>query len=133
MCGVVDARTGYIFDGLTIAMSSVALSAAAGIGSLPTALLSGGAVGGSMLALYALTRGRGIGLGDVKLATALALSFGLAWGAIAVGAAFVIGAAYGIVLLLRHRAKRGDAIRFGPFMAAGAIFALAVDIVGIHL
>jgi len=132
ICGVADARTGYIFDGLTAAMAVIALSIAAETATFPAALLSGGVVGGCMLLLYAITRGRGIGLGDVKLAAALGLSFGMAFGVIAVGAAFVFGAVYGITLLVRHRATRSDAIRFGPFMAAGAVFALAIDLAGIR-
>jgi leader peptidase (prepilin peptidase)/N-methyltransferase len=133
VCGVVDKRTGYIFDSLTIAIAAVTLSIALLTGSALAALVSSAVVGGSMLALYSVTARRGIGLGDVKLAAVLGLSLGTEYGAVAVGAAFVFGAAYGITLLLRHRATRADAIRFGPFLAAGAIFAFALNLTGAHV
>jgi leader peptidase (prepilin peptidase) / N-methyltransferase len=133
ICGIVDKRTGYIFDTLTIAIAIVSLSIALLAGSGAGALISSTIVGGSMLALYFVTARRGIGLGDVKLAAVLGLSLGTEYGAVAVGAAFIFGAAYGIALVLRHQATRGDVIRFGPFLAAGAVFAFALNLSGAHV
>jgi leader peptidase (prepilin peptidase)/N-methyltransferase len=133
MCGIVDKRTGYIFDALTIVIATTILSIALITGSAIGALVSSAFVGGSMLAIYCITARRGIGLGDVKLAAVLGLSLGTEYGAVAVGAAFVFGAAYGITLLLRHRARRTDAIRFGPFLAAGTLFAFALSLGGAHV
>lgn len=132
ICGVVDKRTGYIYNELTIAMLGIALALAAFTGSFISGIISATVVGGGMLALHVGTSGRGIGLGDVKLAAVLAISLGLASGAIAIGCAFIFGAAYGITLLVRRRAQRGDAIRFGPFIAAGAVFALVLQLSGVH-
>lgn len=66
---------------------------------------------------------RGMGGGDVKLAGLVGTVLGwFGWGALVVGAfaAFVLGGAVGIALILLRRAKRKSAIPFGPWMLAGA-------------
>lgn len=70
-----------------------------------------------------LIRPGGMGGGDVKLAGVIGLYLGwVGWGALAVGAfaAFLLGGAYGVVLLASRRADRRTAIPFGPWMIAGA-------------
>lgn len=122
--GVVDARTGYIPDRISGATALAALVLAAASGAAAGALWGALAAGGALLVLYLLTNRRGLGLGDVKLAAALGLGFGPAPSLVALGAAFVAGGAYATWLLVTRRARRGDAVRFGPFLAAGALAAL---------
>lgn len=121
--GWVDARTGFIPDGITRTAGIAAAVAAFTAGTALWAFDGALAAGGSLAMLYVLTRGRGLGLGDVKLATAIGAGFGPLTGITAVAAAFVLGGTYACWLLLRGRAERGDAIRFGPFLAAGAVLA----------
>lgn len=74
-------------------------------------------------ALWSLTRGRGMGLGDVKLAALLGLVLGwLGWGPSALGlfAGFAVGAAVGVGLLAAGRVTRGAPIAHGPFLLVGA-------------
>jgi leader peptidase (prepilin peptidase)/N-methyltransferase len=123
---VMDARTGLIPDAVTRTTAFAALACAVASGVAPLACGGAFAAGGSMLVLYALTRGRGLGLGDVKLGTAIGAGFGPGAGTFAIGAAFVFGGAYASWLLLTGRARRGDSIRFGPFLAAGTIVAALV-------
>jgi prepilin signal peptidase PulO-like enzyme (type II secretory pathway) len=128
LCGtaaaaVTDARTGLIPDALTRTTALAALGCALANGVAPAACGGAYAVGGSLLVLHLLTRGRGLGLGDVKLGTAIGAGFGPVAGIVALGAAFVFGGAYASWLLLTRRARRGDAIRFGPFLAAGTVAA----------
>jgi leader peptidase (prepilin peptidase)/N-methyltransferase len=88
------------------------------IGALIGALLWGAVFGGT----WVLTRGRGMGLGDVKLAPLLGASLGLLGpleAAVGLLATFVIGAVVGLGLLAARRVKRRQAIPFGPFMVAG--------------
>jgi prepilin signal peptidase PulO-like enzyme (type II secretory pathway) len=125
LAAAIDARTGLIPDGVTrtTALAALALAAANGV-----ALAAAGgacAVGGALLALHLGTRRRGLGLGDVKLGVAIGAGLGPLAGTVAVGAAFALGATYAIALLATRRARRGDAIRFGPFLAAGT-FAVAL-------
>lgn len=75
---------------------------------------------GMFAVIVAATRGRGMGLGDVKLMAALGLLFG--WPDIVLVAifAFILGALYSIRLLLIGGKSLKDAVPFGPFIVAGA-------------
>ena len=126
---IADARTGLIPDAVTRTTALAALGCAIANGVAPRACGGAYAVGGALLGLHLLTRGRGLGLGDVKLGTAIGAGLGPAAGTVALGAAFVLGAAYASWLLLTGRARRGDTIRFGPFLAAGTVVAALVSAV----
>jgi len=130
VCALTDARTGYIFDPVVITFAVAVLLLATASGGLVMALSGALATGALLGALYALTRGRGIGLGDVKLSTVLGLGLMLPYGAIAIGAAFVFGGGYGAWLLAHGAASRSGSIRFGPFIAAGAAFAISLRATG---
>nr|WP_239078835.1 A24 family peptidase [Cellulomonas marina] len=105
----------------------VALACLAPGGQGDLAPLVRGLVGAAvLLGLYLviwLVAPGGMGLGDVKLAGVLGLHLAWAgWGALVVGgfAAFVLGGAFGALLLLSRRADRRTGIPFGPWMLAGA-------------
>ncbi len=70
--------------------------------------------------LIAVTRGKGMGMGDLKLAVPLGLLFGWPDILLAVAFASVIGAAAGIILVLAGRKKMKSTVPFGPFLAVGA-------------
>ena len=72
--------------------------------------------------LVLATRGRGIGMGDVKLSLALGLLFGWPDTAVVAGFAFVCGALLGIFLIARKRKTMGGTLPFGPFLAFSAFF-----------
>jgi leader peptidase (prepilin peptidase)/N-methyltransferase len=96
---------------------------------LATASLGGAVAGG----LLALASGGGLGMGDVKLATLLAVALagvggGEAGGAVLafVGAAFLAGGAVGLSALLRSgRPSLREEVAFGPVLLA-AFWAVAV-------
>lgn len=121
VAGVVDARTGYIPNSLTATMMLASLLFAALDRTLVDGLSGSVAVGGSLLLLHAVSGGRGLGLGDVKLGTALGMALGLTMGLLAIGLAFVFGGIYAGWLLATKRAVLGTPIRFGPFIAAGTL------------
>ncbi len=123
--GIVDARTGFIPNVVTFSTFVAASAASAAGGELAGAWHGALASGGMLLALHVLTRGRGIGLGDVKLAAAIGAGLGPAGGAVSLAAAFAFGGMFGVWLLATRRARRGDAVRFGPFLAAGTVVAIA--------
>jgi leader peptidase (prepilin peptidase)/N-methyltransferase len=130
ICGLVDARTGFIFDALSLTMVATAcltagLNAHAADGALGAAI-----VGSTLGVLHLLTRRRGIGLGDVKLGAAIAFGYGVGPALVAIGSAFVLGAVYAVTLISLGRAKRTDAVRFGPFIAAGAAVGLCTCALG---
>lgn len=127
LAGSVDARTGLIPDRITRPTVAVALAVAAATGAAVAAWWGAVAAGGALFVLYAATRGRGLGFGDVKLATALGVGFGPNLGLVAVGIAFVAGGAYASWLLATRRAGRHDTVPFGPFLAAGALIAAMIS------
>lgn len=70
-----------------------------------------------------VTRGRGMGWGDVKLAFWMGLWLG--WGVlVALWLAFLTGAITGIILILSRRKKWGQTLPFGPFLAWGTLVAV---------
>lgn len=69
--------------------------------------------------LIAFTRGRGMGMGDLKLVLALALLVGWPDILFATIMAFILGAIYGIGLILTGRSSMKNAVSFGPFLALG--------------
>lgn len=75
-------------------------------------------------ALWAGTKGRGMGFGDVKYALVMGWLLGWPRTLIAVFLAFVIGGVVGATLLLTHRAHGKQAIPFGPFLILGTVLGL---------
>ncbi len=129
VCALVDARTGLIFDALSQTMVVVAAAVSLYEGRFVDGVIAAAVVGGALTAVYLLSRGRGIGLGDVKLGCAIALGYGVGAAVITIGCAFILGAAYALVMIGLGRAKRSDAVRFGPFIAGGAALGLSAGVV----
>lgn len=88
-------------------------------------LIGSVAAGGILLALFAITRGRGIGFGDVKLAFALGLAFAWPDSIIIIGLAFILGALAAVPALVAGKAGMRTALPFGPFLALAAVLILA--------
>lgn len=90
----------------------------------PARLLAGLGAGGVFL-IVALINPKGMGMGDVKLATMIGLFLGVA--AIpAILIALAVGVVVGVVVISRVglSAGRKTAVPFGPFLALGAVVAL---------
>jgi len=77
-----------------------------------------------ILALYLVTRGRGMGFGDVKFAFVMGVLLGLWGGMIAVMSAFIFGAIAGVYLIMYGGKKLKSKIAFGPFLVFGLVFVL---------
>lgn len=77
-------------------------------------------------AIFAFTRGRGMGFGDVKLAIPLGFLLGFPGTVIAIYLAFVLGAATALFLVaIKVKKFHGSTIPFGPFLCIG-IFVMLV-------
>jgi len=74
-----------------------------------------------LYSIYFFTKGKGMGLGDVKLAFLMGLVLGFPQVVVAFYLAFLTGAAVGIILILARKAKFGQKIPFGPFLAFSTI------------
>jgi leader peptidase (prepilin peptidase) / N-methyltransferase len=109
---------------LPAAIAAVVAALVIDVSFVPEQLISGAAAGGFFL-LAALAYPRGMGMGDVKLAGMLGLYLGRAV-APAIFAGLIAGVVVGAAIIARKGAREGrkTAVPFGPFLAAGAIFAL---------
>jgi prepilin signal peptidase PulO-like enzyme (type II secretory pathway) len=116
-----DARTGYLFDAVTLPSAALAATLAIAAGTTNRALTGVALLTAPFGSLVVLSRGRWMGLGDVKAMYALGAAFGPAESLIALFAACLSG----IVTATFHgRLQRGREVRFGPHLAAGAAFTL---------
>jgi len=70
------------------------------------------------------SRGRGMGVGDLKLAGAAGLLLGWPDIAVALALAFIVGAIGSIILLVRRTKGLKSAVPFGPFIALGILLVL---------
>lgn len=91
---------------------------------LSRSFLSGLMLFGFFYFLYWVTKKKGFGLGDVKLAPAMGLLLGWPRTLVAVLAAFFTGAIIGLFLLATGKKKLGQTVPFGPFLILGTVVAL---------
>lgn len=90
-----------------------------------SSLLSGLGVFIFFFLLFIVTRGKGMGFGDVKYVFLMGLILGFPKIAIGLYIAFVTGAIISLILILFKKKKMfGSTVPFGPFLAAGTIIAL---------
>jgi prepilin signal peptidase PulO-like enzyme (type II secretory pathway) len=92
--------------------------------SLYLHLLSGFGAGLFLLSLHIATQGKGMGLGDVKLALFLGSLLGWPWVAVWLFVAFLTGAIVGSILILSKKISFGKQIAFGPFLVMSLIITL---------
>ena len=85
--------------------------------------ITGLVAAGFFLAIFLLTRQRGLGFGDVKFAFLMGLLLG--WPGVLVGLwmSFVSGGIVAVILLALRRTKLSATIALGPFLVFGTVFA----------
>jgi len=127
-CGIVDFRTGFIPNRVTYPACGALIVAHIFAGDGYASIAGAAVAANALFGLYAVTGGRGLGLGDVKLAAVIGAGLGVAHSLEALAASFVAGAAACAALLITGRVKRGDSVRFGPFLALGTFVALGVKV-----
>ena len=144
LAAIIDLRTGIIPDELNVALGILAIGLAAVATALPaggTSLL--GSLGGLFTVsggvwvsrvigaaagfiffefLLLVTRGKGIGMGDVKLAPPLGFIFGYPDIFSVIGFTFICGAIWGVALIFLKRKTMQGALPLAPFLAFSAAF-----------
>jgi len=80
--------------------------------------------GGFFYAIVAITKGKGMGGGDVKLAFLMGLILGWPLITFSVFLSFILGSLVGIYLILIGRKKMKSMIPFGPFLILGTFIGL---------
>lgn len=93
--------------------------------SLFPSLLTGFVSSLILLLIHFVTRGRGMGLGDVKFALLGGMIVGIKLWLIWLFLAFLTGGIVGIILILARRAGLKDKIAFGPFL----VFSVPVTLI----
>jgi len=87
--------------------------------------LTGGLLGASFIGLLVLaTRGKGMGIGDIKLCLLLGLVLGYPLVIVCLFFAFVIGSFVGICLIILKSKTLKDEIAFGPYLIIGFYISL---------
>ena len=119
-----DLETGLVFDRV-LALAAIPLVVEACIRSrCPDAAL-GALLASAPIALpFLWTRGRGMGLGDVKLSALIGFALGSSGALIAIWCASIAGGVFAVSALLLGAANRKSEVRFAGFLALGACCAL---------
>ncbi len=109
-----------VFTGMTLALLFFLISDS----SVYLRLLSAFTGSSFLLILHLITRGKGMGLGDVKFAVFAGMLLNpinmIEW----LFLSFMIGALVGSILILSNKAKFGTRIAFGPFLALSLVIIL---------
>ncbi|MBI4038182.1 prepilin peptidase [Candidatus Daviesbacteria bacterium] len=87
-------------------------------------ILLGIGIAGFFLLLIMLTRGKGMGGGDVKLGAFIGLGLGFPLALLAVLLAFLSGAVVAVGLVIMGKKSFGQTIPFGPFLVLGSLTVL---------
>ncbi len=122
VAGGADARTGLLFDAVTRPAAGVVAVLAIALGNATSAAFGVTLLVGIFGTIVVATRGRAMGLGDVKAMYAIGAAFGPFESLVVI----VVACASGLVAArLRGAFSRGAEVRFGPHLAVGSTFALA--------
>ncbi len=115
---------GLIPDEAVIMLGLLGLAAHIGNGEELALAFSSGLVFASLFALLiVLTRGRGMGWGDVKLVLVMSLVLGWPNILLALWLGFVAGGIVSLTLVLLQRKKFNETIALGPFLVLGTAVA----------
>jgi len=128
VCAVTDVRSGYVFDRALLVAAVPVLGFDFSDGGFPMRLVAAAAIGTLYAIPYVLSRGRGFGLGDVKLGALLGAGVGLAGGLSAFLTSFIVGAVFALIALALGRLDRKAALPFAPFIAVGAAIGLLAPV-----
>jgi len=123
---VVDFQHQIIPDSMLVTAGIVALilhivSPLADTYSWTNYVASGLLASAFFLILHIGTKGRGMGLGDVKFAGFMGILLGYPDTLGTLYVAFLTGAVVSSMLLIRHRKKLGQTIAFGPFLVGATL------------
>jgi len=128
---IIDLKTMLLPDGFIVGLLVAVITfrvftyALSGTSASLVTELWGPAIGaGFLLLLWILTKGRGIGLGDVKLMIPLGLLAGPLGTVALLFIAYMIGGLLALYLLLRKHATLTTALPFGPFLCGAAVLLL---------
>lgn len=122
---VVDLRDMVVFDSVTLPAAAAAFLLNLALGYDALNLLLAAVVGGGFFLLqYALSRGRWIGGGDIRIGAMMGMMLGFPQILLALFAAYVTGAIVALGLMAAGKAKWTGRMAFGTFLSAATVLAL---------
>lgn len=123
VCAATDILAYRVPNVVTYPAMLVALGAGAFMPDtdFPRVLAGGALAGGLLLLPTVISRGKGLGMGDVKLATFVGLALGISLTLPALLLMALSGGLAAAILLLTGRRHRGDPIPYAPFISMGAL------------
>jgi leader peptidase (prepilin peptidase)/N-methyltransferase len=124
VCAATDLRCGVIPDAFTLVPLALVLAVSA-VAHDASAICGAAIVAVPFAALAAISRGRGMGWGDVKLAALGGALAGMAGITLAVAVAAIVAAMVGVI---GGRTRRP--IAFGPYLAAAIVATFALGTPG---
>jgi prepilin signal peptidase PulO-like enzyme (type II secretory pathway) len=128
---VLDLRWYVVPDEVTLPLILFALAANLALGFAWTSLALGVFIGGGLyLSLWALSQGRWVGAGDIRLGALLGAMLGATGTLLALYLAYLIGGAVAVALLASGRKGLKGRLPMGTFLTTGAFF---VMLFGDHL
>jgi leader peptidase (prepilin peptidase) / N-methyltransferase len=132
---ITDIKEQIIPDELSFMLFVISFFMLVGSGTdtLYSSLLAGFAAALFLLLLHLITLGRGMGLGDVKLAISLGLILGWRYTIIWLMGSFVLGAIVGVALIGFGLSKFGKHIAFGPFLVLSFFIVLLWGDMLVHI
>ena len=89
-----------------------------------TGILMAILIGGFFMGLIIITKGKGMGGGDVKLGAFIGLMLGFPQSLLALVLSFILGALLSLVLIVTKKKHFGQSIPFGPFLVLGSLISL---------
>jgi prepilin signal peptidase PulO-like enzyme (type II secretory pathway) len=122
----IDLKYGIIpFNVIGVAIAIVTFWYLFSGAEISSFLLSALGVFVCFLLLFLVTRGRGIGFGDVIFSFLMGYILGFPKIILGVYIAFLTGAFFSLILIVLNKKKyRGGTIPFGPFLVSGTIISL---------
>jgi prepilin signal peptidase PulO-like enzyme (type II secretory pathway) len=124
VCAATDLKLGFIYDRVLLASLTAIVATTWNLGRLTDGALAAIVCAGAILIPFALSRGRGMGFGDVKFAGTTALALGLHASLHALLVACVSGGSVAALALATGRAHPRSRMPFGAFIAFGSCAAL---------
>lgn len=83
-------------------------------------------VGGPLLLIALVSRGKAMGGGDIKLMAAIGLCFGWERTLLALFVGSLLGSVFSLIQIQRKRVAFGEPVAFGPFLVMGIFVSLFV-------
>lgn len=121
---LTDLKGMFIPDKIVLPSILIALIFLISIEPLLGSVIMAVLISGFFYFLIVITKGRGMGGGDVKLGALMGLCLGFPNAITAIMVAFLSGAIWSMALILRGKKHFGQAIAFGPFLVIGSLVAL---------